>query len=444
MARTPCRYSSMEVGLNRLLKGPARAFGVVIAGFLIFAGLLTASPASAADDVTVSDITISGTLTDGDTPLAGVSITATGPDNFTQTVTSDDTGAWLISVPVEDVYTVTLDETTLPEGVKLAADTPGTVEVDLVGMGFAGVGFQFGAGVVVQEQSFFEQFIIRVFSGLNYGLILAMAAIGISLIYATTGLNNFAHGEMVSIAALFTWLFYVVLQLNVVLAGLLAILVVAATGYAQDQFLWKPLRKRRLGLNQIMIVSIGFSIVVRHILLIFFNGDTKDILGAGNPMNIGFIDTTDVVLYSMGINLVALAGVAYFLTRTRIGKASRAVADNASLAASTGIDVEHIIRIVWIMAAALTGIGGVLYGLQYQATWDMGYNLLLLLFAAVTLGGLGTTVGATVGALIIGLVVEISPLWIADELKYAIALLILILILIFRPQGVLGKKQRIG
>lgn len=429
--------------MNRTLKSPRDLIKVLLASFLVLGALLSASPASAEDE-NLSDITISGTLINGEAPLAGVSLTASGPNDFTQTVISDETGAWTITVPVEDVYTVTLDESTLPKGVTLSSDTPASVEVDLVGMGFAGVGFQFGAGALVQEQNFFEQLLIRAFSGINYGLILAMAAIGISLIYATTGLNNFAHGEMVSVAALFTWFFYVVLQLNVVVAGLLSILVVAATGFAQDQFLWKPLRKRRLGLNQIMIVSIGFSIVLRHILLIFFNGDTKDILGAGNPVTIGLIETTDVVLYSMGINLIALAGVAFFLTRTRLGKASRAVADNASLAASTGIDVENIIRIVWIMAAALTGIGGVLYGLQYQATWDMGYNLLLLLFAAVTLGGLGTTVGATVGALIIGLVVEISPLWIADELKYAIALLILILILIFRPQGVLGKKQRIG
>jgi branched-chain amino acid transport system permease protein len=144
------------------------------------------------------------------------------------------------------------------------------------------------------------------------------------------------------------------------------------------------------------------------------------------------------------ISFIALMGVAYFLTRTRIGKATRAVSDNASLAASTGIDVEAIIRIVWLFAAGLTGLAGVLYGLQFQANWSVGFDILLLLFAAVTLGGLGTSMGATVGALIIGLVVEVSPLVIANELKYAVALVILIVILIFRPQGVLGKKQRIG
>jgi neutral amino acid transport system permease protein len=190
--------------LNTTFKRRLIQFRVVLAGFMIFGALLSAPPAHAADEVGASDITISGTLTNGDSPLSGVSISAKGPNDFSKTVTSDESGSWTIVVPVEDVYTVSLDETTLPAGVKLSADSAATQEVDLVGMGFAGVGFQFGNGATVQEQSFFEQFMIRAFSGINYGLILAMAAIGISLIYATTGLNNFAHGEVVSILALFT------------------------------------------------------------------------------------------------------------------------------------------------------------------------------------------------------------------------------------------------
>jgi branched-chain amino acid transport system permease protein len=126
------------------------------------------------------------------------------------------------------------------------------------------------------------------------------------------------------------------------------------------------------------------------------------------------------------------------LTRTRIGKATRAVSDNSALAASTGIDVERIIRIVWVVAGALTALSGILYGLQFQASWLTGFQILLLLFASVTLGGLGTALGATVGAMIIGFVV------IPADLKYAASLIILVLVLLIRPQGVLGKKQRIG
>jgi branched-chain amino acid transport system permease protein len=223
-----------------------------------------------------------------------------------------------------------------------------------------------------------------------------------------------------------------------------AVLVTGAFGWVQDAALWRPLRKRRMGLNQMMIVSIGFSIVVRYVYLLIFDGDTKDIAGGGNVIKFGPVSTTDLTLWGMLISVVALGGVALFLTRTRIGKATRAVSDNAALASATGIDVERIIRIVWVTAAALTGLAGVLYGLELQANWLTGFDILLLLFASVTLGGLGTALGATVGALIIGMVVEVSSLFIPNELRYAAALVILIVILIWRPQGVLGKKQRLG
>jgi branched-chain amino acid transport system permease protein len=223
-----------------------------------------------------------------------------------------------------------------------------------------------------------------------------------------------------------------------------AVLLTAAFGWSQDAFIWKPLRKRRMGLNQMMIVSIGLSIVFRYLLLLFFGGDTKDIAGGGNIIKLGPINTTDLTLWGMLIAVVSLGGVALFLTRTRVGKATRAVSDNAALASATGIDVESIIRIVWVVAAALTGLSGVIYGLELQANWLTGFDILLLLFSAVTLGGLGTSLGATVGALIIGMVVEVSSMFIPNELKYAAALVILIIILIVRPQGVLGKKQRLG
>ncbi|MTA59030.1 MAG: branched-chain amino acid ABC transporter permease [Actinobacteria bacterium] len=434
----------MEVGLNRLLKGPARALRVLIAGFLIFAGLLSASPAHAEEaDPSTYAYTIAGTMLQEETPIPGIKVTATLGD-FSASTTSNEWGEWSIMVPELGQYQVEIDKSTIPEGFALTDAENGALGIaDLSETDFAAVLFSFGADTSV-DTSFSDLLIARIFAGLNFGLLLAIASIGISLIYGTTGLNNFAHGEMVSLGALIMWITYIVLDQNILLAALLSIAAVTAFGWAQDAGIWKPLRKRRMGLNQMMIVSIGFSIVARYLLLLFFGGDTKDIGGGGNIIELGPIFTSDITLIGMAINVIALAGVALFLTRTRVGKATRAVSDNASLAASTGIDVERIIRIVWLFAAALTGLAGVLYGLQFQASWLTGFDILLLLFAAVTLGGLGTALGATVGALIIGMVVEVSTLFIPNELKYAAALVILVIILIVRPQGVLGKKQRIG
>jgi neutral amino acid transport system permease protein len=271
-----------------------------------------------------------------------------------------------------------------------------------------------------------------------------LAAIGISLIFGTTGFSNFAHGEMVTLGALLTWLLYSIIGLPIVVAGAITIALTAGFGWLQDAAIWRPLRNRRLGLNQTMIVSIGFSIVLRYVLLMIFGGDTKDLGGTSNSVTLGPVVTNTSALASMAISAVALIGVAFFLTRTRVGKATRAVSDNASLAASTGIDVERIIRIVWLLAAALTGLSGILYGLQFQANWSTGFSILLLLFASTTLGGLGTSFGTAIGALIIGVVVQTSVIIIPTDLSYASALVVLILTLLFRPQGILGKKQRLG
>ena len=121
-----------------------------------------------------------------------------------------------------------------------------------------------------------------------------------------------------------------------------------------------------------------------------------------------------------------------------------AIADNPALASASGIDVERVIRSVWILGAALTAYSGIILTLNQGVSYLLGQDVLLLIFAAVTLGGLGTANGALIGSLIIGLFVQLSTLFIPTELKYVGALLILILILIFRPQGILGRKVRIG
>ncbi len=150
-------------------------------------------------------------------------------------------------------------------------------------------------------------------------------------------------------------------------------------------------------------------------------------------------------MVSIGISIVAILALAFWLQRTRIGKATRAVSDNPSLAAASGIDVDRVVRIVWIVAAAMAGLAGVLWAYYRPGIkWDMGAEILLLVFAAVTLGGLGTAFGALLGSLVIGLVVEVSTLWIPSDLKFAAPLVVLIGILLFRPQGILGRRERIG
>lgn len=444
-----------RVDLNQLRTLRTPRIGLLFAAFAVFfTALIGAAPAHAvtpsqpvttafhSDDTAESQLIITGTVKNDGKGVEGVKLHVVGP-GFDEIATTDADGKWQLVVPTKAKYTVTIDLKSLPKGVGLRDPNVTERIADVSVTDKAAVLFPLGKDQRV-VQSFSDQLIIRLFAGLNLGLLLAIAAIGISLIFGTTGLSNFAHGEMLTFGAMVGWLFAVVFQLPLVVAGLITIVATGLLGWLQNKVVWRPLRNRRTGLNQMMIVSIGLGILVRYIILLFFDGNTKVLSGEYQAVVLGPVNTTVTSLWSMLLAAVTLAGVALFLTRTRIGKATRAVSDNAPLASATGIDVERIITIVWVVAGALTGMAGLLYGLQFQASWLTGSQILLLLFAAVTLGGLGTALGAAVGAMIIGFVVELSSIVLPVDLKYAAALIILILVLLFRPQGVLGKKQRIG
>jgi branched-chain amino acid transport system permease protein len=210
--------------------------------------------------------------------------------------------------------------------------------------------------------------------------------------------------------------------------------------------LWRPLRHRGTGLVAALVVSIGLSLALRYLIQIVYGGFSNPYVSYQNQraVDYGVFTMTNRALFSIIISVVVLLLVAAMLQRTKIGKAMRAVADNRDLAASSGIDVNRVILVVWIMGAALATLGGVLLGLSDQVQWDMGFRLLLLMFAGVTLGGLGTAYGALVGSVIVGIFVQMSTLVIPDDMKYVGGLLLLIVILVIRPQGILGSRVRIG
>jgi branched-subunit amino acid ABC-type transport system permease component len=446
--------------------------------------LLLAAPAAgatttgcAADPETAC---INGTLrTAAGAPAVGVTLTVDGPAG-TQTVTSGPDGRWSAAVTEDGDYTVTLDEETLPAGETLRdpANNPRTVTVELgssgaalfpLGTPTAGSGDAPAAtpapGDTSADQEGAEPGVDttatgsssggsitwgrvaqQATAGLVFGSLLALASIGLSLIFGTTGLSNFAHGEQVTLGGILAYVGVQSLGLPLLVAGALAVVGAGLSGWVQDRFLWHPLRRRRVGMTQQLIVTIGLAIALQYTYQFFFGASSLRIVTTSpETVRIGPVFLTQQSVISIAIAALVLGGVAYFLVGTRIGRATRAVSDNPALAAASGISVERIIRLVWTVGAALAGLGGVLMGLYLNATaWNMGGTLLLLMFAAVTLGGLGTAFGALVGSLVIGLVVEMSNLVIPSDMRYAGALVILIVILLFRPQGILGRAERIG
>ncbi len=420
---------------------------------LLFLGVLfatlalqsfSAAPANADEVGTEYDFYFAGNVKYESEPLEGVTITVEGNGYDAEVDTAAD-GKWKIGVPEKGTYTVTLLEETLPKGV-IVAEGSAAVEAEIALTNSKIVNYFLGEGVRVTT-SFWDQLAERIVNGLNFGLLLALAAVGASLVFGTTGLSNFAHGEMVTFGAVMAYVFANVLQWPLWGALAAAVLMSALFGFTLDAGLWRPLRRKGIGIVQVMIVSIGLSLLIRYVFLYFIGGSTYQLPGAGEERITLFgtvaLSVTDMV--SMAVSAVVLLAVAWWLLRTRTGKATRAISDNPSLAAASGIDVDRVIRIVWILAAALAGLAGILWAyFRPGIKWDMGTQILLLVFGAIVLGGLGTAFGALIGAIIVGLLVEVSTLWIPSDIKYVGALVVLIAVLLVKPQGLLGRKERIG
>ena len=409
--------------------------------------LMGSAPASAVDTLCLPGpeaACIAGTLRTDAGVLPDVTLIVTDESGTSQEVTTSDTGKWNVQVAKEGAYTVKLDDKSLPD--ELVVDT-GEVTVQAKFGATAPALLTVRTADYSAETSKTDEIIQSTVNGLRLGLLLALASVGLSLIYGTTGLSNFAHAEQVTLGGMLGYWLINQRGMGIWIGGILVVILCAATGYIQDRGLWQPLRRRGLGLTQMMIVTIGLSMAMQYTFQLLVGARTVRV-EQENPSvrEIGPITITNQSLVAMAISIVVLTVVGYALLRTRIGRATRAVSDNPALASASGIDTDKVIRLVWIVAMGLAGLSGLLYALVVNGIkWDTGLQILLLLFAAVTLGGLGTAFGALIGALIIGLVVELSPVFgMPGDFKYATALLILILLLLVRPQGLLGKPQRVG
>ncbi|TWP38706.1 branched-chain amino acid ABC transporter permease [Leekyejoonella antrihumi] len=429
------------------------------------------SPVAAKDSTSQS---IFGTVrSPAGKPLAGLTITVTRGGKKVGSATTDNKGSWKIPVPGHGTYVVALDVGTLPKGLQVrtkGGETLGHVDVStgedqpvLFGLAAAGAPQEKStpgatsapaSAAPTSEASggdrtsgFGSRAMQLLIGGIEYGSIIAITAVGLSLVFGTTRLINFAHGEMVMMGAVVAFIMSTGSGgLPLAAAAVVAMIAVGALGAGFELVLWRPLRKRGAGLIQMFIISIGLSLFVRHVVLAFFGGRRRqyDQYAVQDSIRLGAIEITPRDLTITLISLAILVGVALVLQHTRIGKATRAVADNKDLAEASGIDVNRVILVVWVAGGALAGLGGVFFGLSEAVFWNMGFNLLLLMFAGIIVGGLGSAYGAIIGSLLVGLVAQLSTLWFSPELQSAWALLALIVVLLFRPQGILGRAERAG
>jgi neutral amino acid transport system permease protein len=272
-------------------------------------------------------------------------------------------------------------------------------------------------------------------NGIAVGSILALAAIGLTLTYGILNLSNFAHGDFMTLGAYLTWLANDS-GLNIWLAMIVGALGTIIAMLIAEYLLWKPMRDRRATDTTLIIISIGLALFVRNGILLLYGGSNQLYqLPVVRALEFGDLR---IAYYRVVVVILAIATIIalhLILQNTKIGKAMRAVADNIDLARVSGINVEQVVLWTWIITGTLTALAGGMYGLIVVVRPTMGWFLILPMFASVILGGIGNPYGAIVGALVIGVAQELSVPFLGSEYKLGIALAIMILILLVRPQG---------
>lgn len=425
----------------------ARAASALI---LTLVGLLATALPAFAQDGEGNGTELRGTIRAGRETVADVPVTVLDADGeVVGETTADADGRWSIPVPGLGDYVVVLDPAVLPEGIGFQEGATNEVPVTVDELRPRSVTFQLEVGgqTVVARQSGFERILnSRIVNGIKVGLLVALASVGLSLIFGVTGLVNFAHSELVTFGAIMAFAIEAGTPIPFLLAIPLAVMLGACLGFGLEKGLFAPLRRRKMTNISLMVVSIGLAFVLRYLFLIYFGSgqETYEAYRIQTGYSIGPITLPPKDYFIIAAAIIVLVLVGLLLQKTKLGTSMRAVSDNPALARSSGIDVDRTILAVWMLGAALAAFGGIMLGLTQVVEWQMGERILLLIFAAVTLGGLGTAYGAMVGGLAIGIASELSVEWLDNDLKFLVALVVLIVILLIRPQGILGVRERFG
>jgi len=272
-------------------------------------------------------------------------------------------------------------------------------------------------------------------NGIAVGSIIGLAAVGLTLTYGILRLSNFAHGDFMTLGAYLTLLANTS-GVNIWLSMILGAIATIGAMLLSEKLLWSTMRDRRATSTTLIIISIGLGLFIRNGIILIWGGSNrdynvpvspaKDILGLKVPQN---------QLIVMGLAVLAILALHYLLQNTKIGKAMRAVADDIDLARVSGINVDQVVIWTWVIAGSLTALGGSMYGLITAVRPNMGWFLILPMFASVILGGIGNPYGAIAAALIIGITQEASTPLLGSQYKQGVALFIMILVLLIRPKG---------
>jgi neutral amino acid transport system permease protein len=281
-------------------------------------------------------------------------------------------------------------------------------------------------------------------NGLISGACFALGAVGLSLVYGSLRLINFAHGDFLTFGAYVALLVNVTWAMPLVVAVLVAIAAAALLSTSMELAMWRPMRRRGAGALQLILMAIGLAFVVRYGIAFVAGTQPRrlDVDVTSSYDLIGDLRIGKTELWVVVLAFAVMLGVVAMLRSSSLGKQMRALSDNLDLAETTGIDTGRVIVVIWVFAGGLAGLAGVLYAAALGSfDPNVGFVILLSLFAAVILGGIGSAYGALLGGVVIGLIQEWSTLFFADRWKLVVGFAVLVLMLTVRPQGFFGGER---
>jgi neutral amino acid transport system permease protein len=281
-------------------------------------------------------------------------------------------------------------------------------------------------------------------NGLSLGAVYALGAVGLTLVYAILRLVNFAHGDFLTFGAYMAYLVNVTWGLPLILGIFFAMATTALLGIFLERVMWGPMRTRGAGVLQLILMSIGLALVIRYVIQYIWSTDIRFLdVNVTDTVNFLGLRIGQTKLIVIVVGIVVLVAIGLMLRYTLLGKRMRALSDNLELAETAGIDTSRVILWTWIFAGGLAGLAGVMAAMTTDIRPELGFELLVIIFAAVVLGGIGDAFGALAAGLVLGVVIEWSTLVIDARWKTFVGFVILIIALVIRPQGIFGKSRAI-
>jgi neutral amino acid transport system permease protein len=281
-------------------------------------------------------------------------------------------------------------------------------------------------------------------NGLSLGAVFALGAVGLTLVYAILRLVNFAHGDFLTFGAYMAYLINVTWGMPLVLGIFFAMATTALLGIFLERVMWGPMRARGAGILQLILMSIGLALVIRYVIQYIWSTELRalDVNVTDTVSFLGLrLGQTQLIVIVVGIGVLVAIGL--MLRYALLGKRMRALADDIDLAETSGIDTSRVILWTWIFAGGLAGLAGVMAAMVTDVRPDLGFELLVIIFAAVVLGGIGDAFGALAAGLVLGVVIEWSTLLVDARWKTFVSFVVLIIALVIRPQGIFGKAKAI-